>query len=140
MFYLSFNLNFFSSFIKSFTSDLIKMMRAIIAFKVLWLLLHTILLQGNFLVAQMIKNLPAMWETWIDPWKRDCLHTPIFLPADFHGQRSLAGYSPWGCKQLDTAEQLSIFHPTPRFPSPLGHRLLQIHALLGTRLYNEGEG
>ena len=29
---------------------------------------------------------------------------PIFLPGDFHGQRSLVGYSPWGCKESDTTE------------------------------------
>jgi len=29
------------------------------------------------------------------------------LPGEFHGQRSLAGYSPWGCKESDTTEQLS---------------------------------
>ena len=28
--------------------------------------------------------------------------TPVFLPGEFHGQRSLAGYSPWGCKESDT--------------------------------------
>ena len=28
--------------------------------------------------------------------------TPVFLPGKFHGQRSLVGYSPWGCKELDT--------------------------------------
>ena len=33
--------------------------------------------------------------------------TPIFLPREFHGQRSLAGYSPWDHKELDTAEWLS---------------------------------
>ena len=27
-----------------------------------------------------------------------------FLPGEFHGQRSLGGYSPWGCKELDTTE------------------------------------
>ena len=27
--------------------------------------------------------------------------TPVFLPGKFHGQRSLVGYSPWGCKELD---------------------------------------
>ena len=32
------------------------------------------------------------------------LPTPIFLPGEFHEQRSLAGYSPWGCKDLDTTE------------------------------------
>ena len=33
--------------------------------------------------------------------------TPIFFPGEFLGQRSLAGYSPWDCKELDTTEQLS---------------------------------
>ena len=28
--------------------------------------------------------------------------TPVFLPREFHGQRSLVGYSPWGCKESDT--------------------------------------
>ena len=30
--------------------------------------------------------------------------TPVFLPGESHGQRSLAGYSPWGCKELDMTE------------------------------------
>ena len=29
------------------------------------------------------------------PWRRDCLPTPVFLPAESCGRRSLAGYSPW---------------------------------------------
>ena len=33
--------------------------------------------------------------------------TPVLLPEKFHGQKSLAGYSPWGCKELNTTEQLS---------------------------------
>ena len=32
----------------------------------------------------------------------------MFWPGEFHGQRSLAGYSPWGCKEWDTVEQLSL--------------------------------
>ena len=35
--------------------------------------------------------------------------TPVFLPAEFHGQRSLAGYSPWGRKEPDTTEQLTLW-------------------------------
>ena len=64
------------------------------------------------LVAQMVKDSPAIWETWVgslgleDPWRREWLPT-IFLPGEFHGQRRLAGYSPWGCKELDTTEQLT---------------------------------
>ena len=52
------------------------------------------------LVAQMIKNLPAMQETGFDPWvrripwRREMQPTPVFLPGKFHGQRSLADYSP----------------------------------------------
>ena len=41
------------------------------------------------------------------PWRRTGQPTPVFLPGESDGQRSLAGYSPWGRKQLDTTEQLS---------------------------------
>ena len=36
------------------------------------------------------------------PWRRAWQPPPVFLPGESHGQRSLAGYSPWGCKELDT--------------------------------------
>ena len=64
------------------------------------------------LVAYTVKNLPAMQETqfdpWVEkiPWRREWLPTAVFLPGESHGQRSLVGYSPWGCKELDTTEQL----------------------------------
>ena len=35
-------------------------------------------------------------------------NSPVFLPGKSHGQRSLTGYSPWGCKELDTTVQLRI--------------------------------
>ena len=38
------------------------------------------------------------------------LPTPVFWPGQFHGQRSLVGYSPWGCKESDTTERLSLTH------------------------------
>ena len=38
------------------------------------------------------------------PWRRAWQPTPVFLPGESHGQRSLAGYSPWGCKELDRTE------------------------------------
>ena len=38
------------------------------------------------------------------PWRRAKQPTPIFLPGESHGQRTLVVYSPWGCKELDTAE------------------------------------
>ena len=38
------------------------------------------------------------------PWRREWQPTPVFLPGKFHGQRSLAGNSPWGCNELDMTE------------------------------------
>ena len=55
------------------------------------------------LVAQLLKNLPVIQETWVwslgweDPLEKEMATTPILLPGGFHGQRSLAGYSPWDC-------------------------------------------
>ena len=63
----------------------------------------------------MEKNLPTIQETrvqslgWDDPLEREWLPTPIFLPREFHGQRSLAGYSLRGCKESDMTEQLTSF-------------------------------
>ena len=54
------------------------------------------------LVAQMVKNLPVhgrpIFDPWVGkiPWRRECLSIPIFLPGEFHGLKSLMGYSPWG--------------------------------------------
>jgi len=44
------------------------------------------------------------------PWRREWLLTPVFLPGKSHRQRSLEGYSPWGCKELDTIERLTLPH------------------------------
>ena len=52
------------------------------------------------LVAQMVKNLPAMQETQVqsldqdNPLEKGMATTPVFLPGEFHGQRSLVGNSP----------------------------------------------
>ena len=40
------------------------------------------------------------------PWRRKWQPTPVFLPGKSPGQRHQAGYSPWGCKELDTTERL----------------------------------
>ena len=49
------------------------------------------------------------FDPWVRniPWRRAWQPTPGFLPGESYGQRSLVGYSPWGHKELDTAEQLS---------------------------------
>ena len=65
-------------------------------------------------VAQTVKNLPVMRETWVrflgweDPLRRKWQSTPVFLCGEFHGQRSLVGYSPWGHKQPDMTEWLTL--------------------------------
>ena len=63
-----------------------------------------------FLVAQLVKNLPAMQETqvnpWVSkiPWRSKWQPNPVFLPGELHGQISLAGNRSWGYKELDTTE------------------------------------
>ena len=58
----------------------------------------------------MVKNLPAVQETWFRSrvgkilWRRAWQPTPVFLPGESHGQRSLAGYAPWDHKELDMTE------------------------------------
>ena len=47
------------------------------------------------------------------PWRRKWQPAPVFLPGKFHGHRSLVGYSPWGCKELDTTEWLIHMHTGP---------------------------
>ena len=42
------------------------------------------------------------------PWRRKWQPTPVFLPGEFQGQRSLAGYSPWGHRELNTTELLTL--------------------------------
>ena len=46
------------------------------------------------------------------PWKRAWQPILVFLPGESHGQRSLVGYSPWGCQESDTTEATE---PTDRF-------------------------
>ena len=95
------------------------------------ILLLGVYIQGASLVAQTVKNLPGMQETWVqslgqeDPLEKE-MATPgegngnplrrkwqffawkIFLPGKFHGQRSLAGYSPWGHKELANSKFKSV--------------------------------
>ena len=61
------------------------------------------------MVAQLVKNLPAMQETWVRPlvgkipWRRDRLPTPVSWPGEFDGL-----YRPQGHKESDTTERLSL--------------------------------
>ena len=75
-----------------------------------------------------------MWETWFHPWigkipfRREWLPTPYFLPREFHGQRSLAGYSPWGHKESDMTQRLTLLLSLhfPKKISRIENRLLPI--------------
>jgi len=66
-------------------------------------------LQRDFLVAQLVKNLPSKRETWVRfwvgkiPWIGERLSTPAFWPREYHGL-----YSPRGHKELDTTERSSL--------------------------------
>ena len=82
---------------------------------------------GASLVAQLVKNLPAMQETLVRsqvgkiPWRRKLQPTPVIWPGKSHGQRSLVGYSPWGCKESNTTEQWTLSLSSCHFVN-VGHR------------------
>ena len=46
-------------------------------------------------------------------WRRKWQPTPVFLPGESHGWRSLIGYSPWGHKESDTTERLHFHYGLP---------------------------
>ena len=85
-----------------------------------------------FLVVQTVKNLLAMWGTRFDPWigkirwRREWQPIPVFFPGESHGQRSLEGYSPWDCKELDKTELLRHMHTHT-------HTHTHIHTAWGSR-------
>ena len=85
------------------------------------------------LVAQMVKNLPAIQETQVqslgrkDPLEKEWQPTPVLLSGEFHGQRSLMDYSPWSHKESDTTERLTLslhFHVEVK----VGHRRNACHS------------
>ena len=74
-------------------------------------------LQYSSLVAQRVKCLPGMQKTRVrslgreDPLEKEWQPTPVLLPGESHGRRSLVGYNPWGRKESDTTERLHFhFH------------------------------
>ena len=64
-------------------------------------------------------------------WRREWQPTPVFMPGESHGQRSLSGYSPWSWKELDMTEQLSMF--TQR-PYGLGKGVATHSSILASRI------
>ena len=77
---------------------------------VVWVLLFVYFFTS--LVAQTVKRLPTMQETWVqslgqeDPLEKKMAPTPVFWPGKSHGPRNLVGYSPWGRKEPDKTERL----------------------------------
>ena len=61
---------------------------------------------GKESTCQCRRHKRLWFNPWVRkiPWNRKWQPIPIFLPGKFHGQRSLARYSPWGCKELDVTE------------------------------------
>ena len=53
-------------------------------------------------------------DPWVRkiPWRRKWQPTPVFLPGESSGQRNLEGYSPWGRKESDSTERLTLTHST----------------------------
>ena len=71
-----------------------------------WFLFHNgsndyCLVSKVSLVAQVVKSLPAVQKTWVRSLGQE---DPLEKLGKSHGQRSLAGYSPWGCKEADTTK------------------------------------
>ena len=92
------------------------------------------------LIAQLVKNLPAMQETWVWTWvgkihwRRERLPTPVFWPGEFHGL-----YNPWGHKESDMTERLPL-HLNRAYQVAQWHRIFlpmqemqetQVQSLLG---------
>ena len=88
------------------------------------------------LVAQLIKNLPAMWETWVrslgweDPLENRMATHSSTWPGESHRL-----YSPWGCKESDMTEQLSLYHHVECFSA----RGLQKHSKMWNLKNNTSE-
>ena len=70
--------------------------------------------------ARDVRNMGSIAGSGRFPWRRAWQPTPVFLPGEFQGQRSLAGYSPWGCKESDMTELLRKHAQVP------GHRCINL--------------
>ena len=74
------------------------------------------------LIAQLIKNLPAMQETWVrsldweDSLEKEMATHFSILAWRIPGTKSPVGYSPWGHKESDQTEQLDTFTFNPKYP------------------------
>ena len=76
----------------------------------MFLLISESISQVALVVKNLLTNAGKHKSFRFDPrvekihWRRKWQPSPVFLPGEYHGQRSLAGYSPWGHKESDTTE------------------------------------
>ena len=80
------------------------------------------------------------FDPWIRkiPWRRARQPTPVFLPGEIHGQRSLAGYSPCSCKELDMTEHRCACAHTHTHTHTHGFPLSLSCESLAVTLLNQG--
>ena len=90
------------------------------------------------LACQCSRNKSCKFDPWVGkiPWRRTWQLTPVVLPGESHGQRSLAGYGPWGCKESDRTEATRhTCTQTPVIPTPYFFLLMRKahHFCTGTK-------
>ena len=115
--------------------------RSMIPWDVMWCLSKHLKLSGpsgKGPTRQCRRHKRHGFNPWVGkiPWRRKWQPIPVFLPGESHGQRSMAGYSPWGRKELDTTEVTfgalgvsklsSSYCPDPRLPHLPSFRLMVI--------------
>ena len=66
-------------------------------------------LSGKESACQCSRRRECKFDTWVGkiPWRRKWQFTPVFLPGEFHWQRSLMVYRPWNLKEADRSERLN---------------------------------
>ena len=74
----------------------------------------------------------SRFNPWVGkiPWRREWLPTPVFLSGESHGQRILAGYSRWGCKETDRTKRLTFIYLVTLYPTTLLKLFLSSNSFL----------
>jgi len=75
-----------------------------LAYTKLWVSQVALVVKNLLANAKDIRDAGSILGSGRCPWRKAWQPTPVFLPREFRGQRSLEGYSPQGCKELDMTE------------------------------------